>query len=100
MPEASIEHVPQVIDTDYYNAGVFAPVLLPNRRTFAIVAAFTLSQHRTGWKALMQVRAGVPSLGPGPGHGPGRAAPAAELHGSRGCTARRNCSLAVAQRTP
>jgi hypothetical protein len=55
VPEASIELVPQVIDTDYYNAGVFAPVLLPNRRTFAVVAAFTMSQQRSGWKALLQV---------------------------------------------
>lgn len=50
-----VEHVPQIIDTDYYNAGVFAPLLLPNRRTFAIVAAFTMSEARTGWKALLQV---------------------------------------------
>jgi hypothetical protein len=55
MPEASVAHVPQVIDTDYYNSGVFAPVLLPNRRTFALVAAFTTSQKRSGWKALLQV---------------------------------------------
>lgn len=62
-----VEHVPQVIDTDYYNAGVFAPLLLPNRRTFAILAAFTMSESRSGWKALLQVSPFHQAAGAGAG---------------------------------